>query len=311
MGKTWLYVLRGFDKKVFYYYIGVTDRLRRRLYEHSVGRGSECTQTRKYTYLCALYEIKNVERTREYYENLLVKQLMYLAQNNWNYIRGGSWCGNSIKKPLDIDKLDKFPVCKCGFPKWNNECPKQQVGWYTKTIGEEHIKCLDMCANKHHHFKPFSINCDFCDQYNPREEVWPYILCQSCCDIYTSSDNFEELFAGKGIEKYNGKYSKKCKLFCNHETKYFIDVFNYCICICCLFGILKKCVKASVFFGDTYDDFLEYIWDEKDFFLEKTEELEKYPTLYELKEVYRWYLYNLEKQVKDCKPRPRFLSKYS
>lgn len=299
MGKTWIYIIRTSKGKMYNYYVGVTDRLRQRLYEHQVG-SCNITQNDNYNHLCAIYEVVNTSNfTREYYENLIVKQLMYLSKNYWNCIRGGSWCQKSIKKPSEIEKIEKFPVCGCGFPKWYNKCPKQMVSWYSKNIDQGYYKCLDMCQDKYHQFCIFKIKCEFCNHFIP-SNVSYYTLCEYCDDIYRKTDSFENF--GWYIEKYKGQ-----KLMCNHETKYYINVLNNCICVSCLLNIFRIYMSPSTILKDNFDDFLLYIDEENDFFLEKTEQLEKYTNLYELKEIYRWYLYGFEKQIKECKHRPKFL----
>lgn len=305
--KTWIYVIRCLINKNYHYYVGVTNRLKTRLREHSEGIGSTITDKNKYTHLCALYEVINFENSREYYENLLVLQLMCLSKNNWKHIKGGSWCRENIEKPKNINTIDKFSVCNCGFPKWD-KCPKQMVAWYSKNIKPENYKCLDICENKYHHFNIFfETKCEFCND-NATEDAIYYKLCKSCYDTYLSIDGIEDLFGH--IEKYQKKYM----LICNHETKYFIEVFNNNICMGCFCNVFKKYPSPSVIFKENYDDYLEYIWEfydkndvKKDFFLEKTEQLEKYSNLCETKEIYKWYLYSLEKEVKNCKVRPRFL----
>jgi len=119
--KHWVYVISN-DAET-YFYVGVTQRLFKRLYEHSKSSGALATKSYEYDKLVALYdagyvdEITTEDRLRK--EDLVTLQLMKLVPN-WYKVRGGRWTTHGISKqyksPKETREVPMPVVCDCGFP---------------------------------------------------------------------------------------------------------------------------------------------------------------------------------------------------
>ncbi len=138
MVKTWLYVLRNTTEHIeygtqYYYYVGMTFRLLRRLKEHYYDRGAKCTERFNYDEVVALYEIGDGKHHDHELENRLVRELMSLKGNLWWQVRGGDRCSFINEKPTDL--ISKVDVCECcGFPLFGARCPKTRLTWLASTF---------------------------------------------------------------------------------------------------------------------------------------------------------------------------------
>ena len=109
-----------------WYYVGVTNSIGRRLFEHASDRGSLCTQRWRYTTLVALYKYP-FSSGRESFETKMTYRWMNLLGRDWFRVRGGPHCDIDIprnqraKKPaglLHAIQSDPFigALCDCGYP---------------------------------------------------------------------------------------------------------------------------------------------------------------------------------------------------
>lgn len=137
MPQTWIYVLRSSTR---YFYVGQTDRLIRRMKEHTTGRGALCTREFCYDHLVGLYKLGDSEdfsefETRQVEDNITL-QLMKI-QDNPRRVRGGRWTLHGITQDwnaIPISELKTCPmpvVCDCGMP----------AERFTSKQGQEYYRC--------------------------------------------------------------------------------------------------------------------------------------------------------------------------
>jgi predicted GIY-YIG superfamily endonuclease len=147
----WVYILQCYGD---YYYVGETERLYRRFWEHLDGIGGLNTSTYKPETITAIYKVNTICKFLDYneyvnkirdgiwpenykgfklrdfndecedykYDNLsaennIAECLMIYRKDNWNKIRGGKYTRFDIKyKYPDNNYIKDLPICKCGFP---------------------------------------------------------------------------------------------------------------------------------------------------------------------------------------------------
>lgn len=146
----WVYILRCEDD---YFYVGETNRLYRRFWEHQRGIGGLNTSTYSPEEIVAIYKVNTIckfidyneyvsgiidgvwdekyERFKLKYfndenddvddnlcaENYIVECLMTHKKDEWNKIRGGKYTRFDVEyKYPDNNYIKDLPLCKCGFP---------------------------------------------------------------------------------------------------------------------------------------------------------------------------------------------------
>ena len=141
MTRVWLYVIHNESKGKPWYYVGQTERLLRRMEEHSNQTGSNATSMYKYRNLVGLYNIGDARdisiSERLIKENELTLQLMKLQDNPYR-VRGGSWSNHGITRDFTppIKKLKDICmpiICYCKLPakkRFNNYvCALKDAEW--------------------------------------------------------------------------------------------------------------------------------------------------------------------------------------
>lgn len=146
----WIYILKCSDD---YYYVGETNRLYRRFWEHQQGNGGINTSINipesivaiyKVSTLCNFFEYNNIvvnkicniyfnrsdtllenfnnsddndETDYLFAENNITECLMLHNKNNWKKIRGGKYTRLDIEYIFPINEYIKnLPLCNCGLP---------------------------------------------------------------------------------------------------------------------------------------------------------------------------------------------------
>ena len=238
----WVYILkcRHFETNKIYFYIGVTERLYRRFWEHFGGRGGINTSIHIPEYVIGLYKIdilgkfldyinvinsykaekyiynklkkfNEIEEDYDYnkyeIETFITECMMMNHSKIWNKIRGGKYIRFDIeyKYPENL-KLTKLPICKCGLP-----CD---------------IKCKD---NSYLYFR-----CCKKNMWNDLEEL--FYLKKKPCDFY--KEFTDDIKIRNEYKNNNDKFINIYKNSINwlknvptHESKNCLSDFPaYCIC---------------------------------------------------------------------------------
>ena len=146
----WVYILKCSDD---YYYVGETNRLYRRFWEHQEGIGGLNTSIFTPECIIAIYKISTLGRFIEYnnivnnkicniyfnrcntildefnnteeddtYDNLFVENyitecIMLNNKDNWHKVRGGKYTRFDVNYTLPINNnVENLPICHCGLP---------------------------------------------------------------------------------------------------------------------------------------------------------------------------------------------------
>ena len=147
----WVYILQC---KNGYYYVGETERLYRRFWEHNSGLGGINTQIFKPEKIVAIYKVDIIGKFLEYNNNIIDKQsnnlidynkwlikhfdndekykdyfdnleaennitecMMMHYKDNWEKIRGGKYTKFNCNYKFPINNnIKELPICKCGIP---------------------------------------------------------------------------------------------------------------------------------------------------------------------------------------------------
>lgn len=148
----WVYILKCEDN---YYYVGETERLYRRFWEHQSGDGSLNTSIHKPEQIVAIYKVSVIHNFVKYNnlvndflnkkiegykisalqrlkiwdtncysngdnliaENNIAECLMIHNKDNWNKVRGGKYTRLNVEyKYPNNDYIKDLPLCNCGMP---------------------------------------------------------------------------------------------------------------------------------------------------------------------------------------------------
>lgn len=142
----WVYVLKQQTRRGGYYYVGCTRSLFRRLNQHADGGGAVCTRKFTYKMIVALYKIDDgthLEKERD-----ITLKLMYMFGRQWWTVRGGPWCStfkNRRKPRLTKHVQYNVSTCRCGMPKIDDKCPKQELKWLVHVFKNDYYSVLYRC----------------------------------------------------------------------------------------------------------------------------------------------------------------------
>lgn len=149
----WIYIFkcRHFRTDKLYYYVGVTNRLYRRFWEHRRGEGGINTSTYVPQELVALYKVDVIAKFIDYItelerehifipsifkqlksfnddeyvyvgdrnkiENFITECMMINHSDKWKNVRGGKYVRFDAEYTFPTNPLlTSLPICKCGLP---------------------------------------------------------------------------------------------------------------------------------------------------------------------------------------------------
>ena len=129
MASTWLYILCSYDGYSRRYYVGMMQRLKRRINEHILGTGAKSTDS-SMDCVVGAYKICDYEEYDYAAEDELTLQMMKLYRPSW--VKGGSYTKHSYERTAPWEKHSstdiadslisrlqeqKMPViCECRIP---------------------------------------------------------------------------------------------------------------------------------------------------------------------------------------------------
>lgn len=232
----WIYILKCENG---YYYVGETERLYRRFWEHFEGNGGINTNIFEPKYLVALYRTEKIQKFLEYNENIILnKNLTNYSCNMFKYfnedidielnkkyyenyitevfkynnkeqhlkIRGGNYIRFDCNyKMPDNSNLKYIPVCYCGLPCDINKNEEDLFLYFRcskKNIWKDLNNTIECKTDFCSFFKKYVLDINL---KNNRSEILKNLFKKSYWLIY--------------VESNNEKYPEQCVGGCYRTSK--------------------------------------------------------------------------------------------